>query len=123
MIVLWIAGASGLGAVARWGLDRAVVRGDPKRAPLGTFVVNASGSFVAGALAGLAASGVVPDPVRTVVAVGFLGSFTTFSTWMQQAIAAAQEGRTGTAAWSVLGGTVVGGVAVVAGWATVSVIP
>lgn len=85
MIWLWVAVAGGAGAVARYLVDLAAssrVGGD---APWGTWVVNVTGSFVAGVVAGLATAGFVSPELAAVVAGGFLGAYTTFSTAMVQA--------------------------------------
>ncbi len=70
-----VAGAAG--AVARawasWAVARLVARPGA-----GTAVVNLLGAFLAGVVAG----GGEASGAATVVAVGFLGAFTTFSTWM-----------------------------------------
>jgi CrcB protein len=53
--------------------------------PWGTFVVNVSGSFVLGALVGIFAQSLgVPMWLRAGATVGFLGAFTTFSTYTLQ---------------------------------------
>jgi CrcB protein len=68
----------GLGSVARFAVHRGITREDPSAFPLGTFTVNVLGAFVIGVLYGADA-----DHDLTVIAgLGFLGGFTTFSTWM-----------------------------------------
>ena len=81
-----------------------------RRAPLGTLLVNASGSFALGLLAG---SGVSP-PVVTALGTGGLGAYTTFSSFARDAVALVEEGRTGWAA-AYVAGTAAGTVA--AAWA------
>ncbi len=74
-VAVLAAGAAGgvARAWASWAVARVVAR-----AGAGTFVINLVGAFLAGVVAGSgAASG-----VATIAAVGFLGAFTTFSTWM-----------------------------------------
>ena len=68
----------GLGAVARFSLDRAVTKRIGRPFPFGTLVVNLSGAMLLGFLAGLALS----PHVALIVGTGFVGSYTTFSTWM-----------------------------------------
>ncbi len=82
---VWVALAGGLGAVCRVAVDRWVSVRVVSALPWGTWTVNVSGSFAAGVVAGLAASGLVGPDLRTVVAGGFLGAYTTFSTAMFQA--------------------------------------
>jgi CrcB protein len=73
-----VAVAGGFGAGARFGLDRAVAARLGEAFPYGTLLVNVSGAFALGLLAG---AGVHGD-ARRIAAVGFLGGYTTFSTWM-----------------------------------------
>jgi fluoride exporter len=67
----------GLGALARFLLDGSVEQRLGRDFPFGTLAVNLSGALVLGALAGAALSG---DAYR-LAATGFVGAFTTFSTW------------------------------------------
>jgi CrcB protein len=68
----------GLGAVARFQLDRTVSKRVGKPFPFGTLVVNLSGALLLGFFAGLALS----PHVALLAGTGFVGSYTTFSTWM-----------------------------------------
>ena len=78
MAGVWIALGGALGALCRWGCVRAAVAwGAPS--PFATLAVNVLGSFLAGALFGpLRAQSPV---VSGAVFLGFLGAFTTFSTY------------------------------------------
>jgi len=81
--------AGGLGAVVRL---IASAMADQTLGRSGTIVVNTAGSFLAGVAASLAMTTGVAD----IVAVGFLGGFTTFSTWLLDALtqpAARQSAR------------------------------
>ena len=55
--------------------------------PVGTVLVNVSGSFALGLLAGAA------PPVVTAVGTGGLGAYTTFSSFARDAVALAEDGR------------------------------
>jgi CrcB protein len=79
-LLLWVGvGAlGGAGAVARVVVDRLVTAQTSEHFPFGTLVVNLSGSFLLGLLAGLAVSG----DARLLAGTAVLGSYTTFSTWM-----------------------------------------
>ena len=70
--------ASGAGAVLRFLLDGAVSRRVPGSMPYGTLLVNLTGAFALGLLAGLA----VPRDFELLLGVGVIGAYTTFSTWM-----------------------------------------
>ena len=67
-----------LGAVARFRLDSAVSARLPSDFPLGTLVVNLTGSFALGVLVGAS----VTDRIAFLLGTGFTGGYTTFSTWM-----------------------------------------
>lgn len=68
----------GVGAVLRFAVDSAIGRRAATLFPLGTFVINMSGSF----LLGVFASAAVGSATLFVVGTGLLGSYTTFSTWI-----------------------------------------
>ncbi len=73
-----VAGAGGLGAVLRFGLDGAIKRRTRGDFPLGTLTINLSGAFALGLLTGLALTG---DALLIAGTAG-IGAYTTFSTWM-----------------------------------------
>jgi CrcB protein len=79
-VLTWVglACAGALGAVARFRLDAAVSRRMPSDFPLGTLVVNLTGSLALGMLLGAS----VPHRVSFTLGTGFAGGYTTFSTWM-----------------------------------------
>lgn len=82
MIWLGVAATSALGAVGRYGLMAGFERRFDRGVPWGTAVVNLLGSFALGLLIGA-------DPSNTtlrLVGGGFLGSFTTFSSWMVEGV-------------------------------------
>jgi len=77
----WLALAGALGTLARYGLAGLVQRMSGGSFPWGTLVVNLVGCFLAGLLWGMFEKrGVVSTVPRTVLLIGFLGAFTTFST-------------------------------------------
>jgi len=79
-VALWagVLGIGGLGAVARFMVDRAVSRRTKGSFPYGTLVVNISGAALLGFLSGL----VLSHEVAMLAGTAFLGAYTTFSTWM-----------------------------------------
>ena len=94
MIVLLVAGAAFAGAVCRYLLDLAVQYRTNSPRPYGTLAVNVSGSLALGFVVGLTLyHGVGPD-VRTVVGTGFLGAYTTFSTFAYETVRLLEEGST-----------------------------
>jgi CrcB protein len=91
-VIVLVAVAGGLGAVCRFALDTAV-RTRVQGYPLGTLLVNVSGSLLLGLVAGLVAAGVLPAEWRDVAGAGYLGGYTTFSTAAVEAVRLAQERR------------------------------
>lgn len=73
--LLLVAAGGAFGAVSRYGVDAAV------GAPESTFLVNVVGCFLLGWVLYTAELGGVDERLRLVAAVGFLGSFTTYSTF------------------------------------------
>ncbi len=101
MIVLAVAIAGAAGAAARYVVDTAASGPWSRRFPLGTLLVNVVGSAAGGVLAGLVARHGVDDTVRVVVGTGFLGAFTTFSTFAVGTVRLAGDGSSGAAALNV----------------------
>ncbi len=103
LLVLGVVVAGGLGAVCRFVVD-ALVRDRTSGAyPLGTLVINVTGSFVLGLVTGLVLARVAPDTVRAVVGTGFLGGYTTFSTASVETVRLVEAGRVRTAVGYGLG--------------------
>ena len=93
MIVAGVVLAGALGAPARFLLERAISTWFPHAFPWGTLVVNLSGSLALGLLVGTALDGGVGDGTRTVLGTGFLGSYTTFSTYAYEVVKRAEDGH------------------------------
>ncbi len=106
-----------LGANARFLLARWVGVMVETRFPLGTFIINVSGSFVLGILGTLIGQKVMPnsDAVRLALGVGFLGAFTTFSTFEFETHALLEDGSWMTATTNMFASLFVGLLAVRAG--------
>jgi len=113
VIFLGVALAGGLGAAARYLVDFWIVSRGITRVPLGTFTVNVTGSFALGLITVAAAGGLLSTAAATVIGAGFLGAYTTFSTWMYEAARLLQRGAYRAAVWT-LAGSVVAGVAAAA---------
>jgi CrcB protein len=114
IILIALGGASG--AVARYLVDGFVVERTGAMFPWGTFVINVSGSFVLGLLFALAIeSDVLAREIRAPLMIGFLGAYTTFSTWMLETWRLAEDGAVVLALANAGGSLVAGIVAVVAG--------
>jgi len=107
MTWMLIAVGGAFGALARYALDTWVGERFGAAFPLGTMVINVSGSFALGLLFALAMErGILSPEVRPPLLIGFLGAYTTFSTWMLQSWALVEQG-----AWILAGVNIVGSVA------------
>ena len=77
--VLFVALGAVAGALLRWKIQSTVSSVDPKFTRYSTLGINAAGSLILGAVAGLGTT--IASPITLAVGVGFCGSFTTFSTY------------------------------------------
>ena len=94
-----------LGANARYLLGGWVLDRMGAEFPYGTLLINVSGSFVIGLVYVLIEKHGAPDWVRPLVIVGFLGAYTTFSTFSLDTLAMAERG-----AWLAAGAYILGSV-------------
>jgi CrcB protein len=87
------------------------------KCPLGTFVINVTGSFLLGVLGTIVAQRVMPnsESMRLALGVGFLGAFTTFSTFEFETHALFDDGSWLTATTNMFASLFVGLLAVRAG--------
>ncbi len=87
----WIAVGllGGAAAAARFALDAEIAARARSPFPLGIFVVNVSGAFLLGLVAGAGLGGAA----LVIVAGGGIGSFTTFSTWILDSHRLGNAGR------------------------------
>ena len=118
-MLLWalIAIGGALGAMSRYAVDRAV-NDTFGTTVLGTFAANISGSFLLGLLVAAAAGRIgLPEEARLFAAVGFLGSYTTFSTLTVAGVQLAADGDWTRAAVNIVGSVVVGLAAALGGLA------
>lgn len=93
-IVLAVAAGGALGAVARYYSAGFIGRLVGLDFPAGTLAVNVLGSFLMGLLVELSALAWSPSPeLRAMIAVGFLGAFTTFSAFSLDAVLLLQRGQ------------------------------
>ena len=116
LLALAVAVGGAAGALARYGLDRLIEHHVFTVVPWSTFVINVTGCFLAGVtIAALVDRHHLPGWVRAGVVVGFLGAYTTFSTFGQETRDLLIEGHRLLAVTNVLASDVVGVTAVVAG--------
>jgi fluoride exporter len=96
-MVWWIMAAGAIGSGARylvglWALERLGAA-----FPYGTLIVNVTGSFVLGMVAHLSTTSGWSPELRAAVATGFLGGFTTYSSFNQETLTLLGNGATGIA--------------------------
>ena len=93
LLFLGIAVAGGVGASLRFLLD-GVMRSRVRIAyPVGTTVINVSGSLLLGLITGLASAALLPEDLRLLLGTGLLGGYTTFSTASLDTVRLLQERR------------------------------
>ena len=110
---LLVAIGGALGALSRYALDRAVVAALGPTV-LGIFLINVTGSFLLGIFVA-SANDQWSSSYRLLIAVGFLGSYTTFSTLTVASVQLAQSGEITRAALNIGGSIAVGLAAAFAG--------
>ena len=109
-----LAAGGAAGAIARWALAGRFPVGARAGFPWGTFAVNLSGCLLLGVLLTVLDRRLPEDRAwRALLGVGFLGAFTTFSTFAWEVHALLRDGATWTAA-AYAGASVVLGLAAVA---------
>ena len=116
MTVAAIAVAGALGALARYALGGWVADRAHSVFPWGTLAVNVSGSLVLGFLFVLLTERFLPHPtLRIALTVGFLGAYTTFSTFSLETLRLIEDGAVGLATANVLASVAAGLLAVYLG--------
>ncbi len=84
--MLYIALGGSVGAVSRFLMSQLINRTSNDIFPWGTIAVNLLGSLLIGFFVELFSRTVVPDNLRSILIIGFLGAFTTFSTYALESI-------------------------------------
>jgi CrcB protein len=114
IVAIGIAGA--LGALARYGIGGLIVSRSARAFPWETFVVNVTGSFVLGFAFTVMTEQLTTGPwLRTAVAVGFVGAYTTFSTLAFETYRLLEDGALELADANIFGSAAAGLVAVYLG--------
>lgn len=103
MMLLYTALAGGVGAACRFLVDGAVHKVNHTGFPLGTIVINVTGSLLMGLLVGAVYYCGTPDTVRQILGTGVLGGYTTFSTACVETVRLLGEGRRRAAVIHALG--------------------
>ena len=110
LIAVALGGATG--ALVRYSVYLMVDKWTNSPAPLATWAVNLIGCLLIGFLAPFMNTSSIPAQWRLFILVGFLGSFTTFSTFSLESVVLWQEGREGLVLLNAVG-SVVAGIALV----------
>jgi CrcB protein len=102
-----------LGALCRWGVATLSTRVFGTGFPTGTLLINLSGSFALGwFMARIARGAAAAEPTQLAVTVGFLGAYTTFSTFMYESDVLLRNGAAGRAVLNLVGSVALGLLAV-----------
>jgi len=111
-----VALGGGIGSLARYLLGTAVMSRFGGRFPLGTLVINVTGSFAIGVLMTLLTERFQPHPYwRLILVIGFLGGYTTFSSFEYESLRAIREGGLTLGLLNMIGSVALGFAAVWAG--------
>ncbi|HME17891.1 MAG TPA: fluoride efflux transporter CrcB [Mycobacterium sp.] len=105
-MLLWVGVliAGGFGAVLRFLVDGAVARRAARSFPFGTLAVNISGAALLGLLGGLALN----RHAALLADTAFVGSYTTFSTWMLETQRLSEERQLRSAVANLVASIVLG---------------
>jgi CrcB protein len=102
--VIWVSLGGVLGGMARFWLSGFVARRVGETFPWGTMVINVSGAFFIGVLAASAAGHGIFAAVRPwqFAVTGFLGCYTTVSSFSLQTLSLARDSEISLAAWNIV---------------------
>ncbi|NEM90681.1 fluoride efflux transporter CrcB [Galbitalea soli] len=103
LLFLGIAVAGGVGAALRFFVDGLVRSRWPAGFPVGTALINVSGSLVLGFVAGLLGHGALPPGWELVLGTGLMGGYTTFSTASVESVRLIQARRYAAGALNLFG--------------------
>jgi len=111
-----VAFGGAVGAAARYGLDRLMESHVESAFPAATFTVNVTGCAVSGLIVAVLVERLgAPSWLGVGASVGFVGAYTTFSTFAFEAYGLLQEGRALLAVLYMASSTVAGVAAIAAG--------
>jgi CrcB protein len=97
-MIWFVALGSALGGMARYLIGGLVQQASRGSFPLGTLVVNVSGSFLLGLLYRYSVeSAAITPEVRTFLTIGLCGGYTTFSTFSYETVRLIEDGESGRA--------------------------
>ena len=113
---LWVALGAVFGAGSRYALGRYTAKILSPDLPYGTLIINVTGSFILGLFMIWTTERVFADPRwRLIVAIGFCGSYTTFSSYAFESFALFEQGHWGLFVANVVANNVLCLVGILAG--------
>lgn len=116
--VLWIALGATVGANLRYAVNRLALKYLSVSVPYGTLIVNITGSFIVGFFLAWTSERVLADPRwRPLVAVGFCGAYTTYSSYTFETATLLEQGHYSLAAANFFANNLLALLAVIAGMA------
>ncbi|MGM0974771.1 MAG: fluoride efflux transporter CrcB [Bacillota bacterium] len=107
-MILWVGVGGIFGAIVRFLLGNWFIGRPSVTFPFGTWIINISGSFILGILAALHFRNVIPEWSWFLLGTGFLGAYTTFSTFGVETINMLQKKDTRNAVIYVLSTVILG---------------
>jgi CrcB protein len=114
--VVGVAVAGAMGALARYGLDGWISQRTGGAFPWGTFVINVTGAFLLGFVFTVLTERLRVSPwVRSSITIGFLGAYTTFSTFTFETFRLLEDGAYFLGMANAVGSLAAGLIAVYAG--------
>lgn len=115
-----IVAAGGIfGSLARYIIGRRIAERVSRVFPIGTFLINISGALLLGIVGSIG----LRENMYTLIGTGFLGAFTTFSTFMYEGFNLFQDNEKLNACLYILGSLILGLLAYVGGFEIAKFIP
>ena len=100
---LWVSVGALFGANLRYFVSRIAAKLLSPNFPYGTLIINVTGSFILGLFLVWTTERVLADPKwRWLIAIGFCGSYTTFSSFAYETFALFEQGQWALVAWNVI---------------------
>jgi CrcB protein len=114
--VLWISMGAVLGANLRYWVGDWAAQRFGSGFPYGTLLINLTGSFLLGLIVSMSMENFIIDPrLRLLLTIGFLGSYTTFSTYAYESVALISQGQWGLGLFNLIGSSLLGALFAVLG--------
>lgn len=114
LLIIALGGA--IGAVSRFLMSETVFKLTGNAYPLGTMLVNLTGCFLIGLLWGVFNTFEIDNNLKPLIFTGFLGAFTTFSTFALENFYLIRNGEIQILTWNILISNIAGIVLVFAGY-------